>query len=289
MTAANAPTTTYTTLVDADRLAAHLSRWCVVDCRHDLSDPSYGRREYDAGHIPGAFFASIEDDLSGRKTGTNGRHPLPRRDDLVALFRRWGMHDDTQLVAYDAHGGSFAARLWWLARWLGHEKVALLDGGWQAWLAAGLPVSRDPPAHAPGTFTARAPLADCVDAAAVLATRDDAATLLIDARAPERYSGEVEPIDPVAGHIPGAVNRFWQANLADGRFKDAATLRAEFEALLAGRAPRNAIHQCGSGVTACHNALAMEIAGLSGSRLYPGSWSEWIADAARPVAKGRAP
>lgn len=278
-----------TTLVDADELAAHLADWCVVDCRHDLLDLGYGRREYDAGHIPGAFFADIENDLSGAKTGTNGRHPLPRREDLVALFRRWGMNDDTQLIAYDAHGGQFAARLWWLARWLGHERVAVLDGGWQAWLAAGGPSSRELPTRPPGAFTARAPRVEAVDAAHVLATRGDPKTLLIDARAPERYAGEQEPIDPVAGHIPGAVNRFWQANLVDGRFKDPATLRTEYGALLVGRSPRDVVHQCGSGVTACHNLLAMEIAGLPGSRLYAGSWSEWIADPARPVARGRTP
>jgi thiosulfate/3-mercaptopyruvate sulfurtransferase len=282
---------THTTLVSPAQLSAHLddAAWCVVDCRHDLFDHALGRREYDARHIDGAVFGDTETDFAGPKSGQNGRHPLPSRDQIVALFRRWGMSNTTQLVAYDAMGGQFAVRLWWLARWLGHAAVAVLDGGWQAWLAHGGRTSQTVPVRKAGTFEAREPLAHYVDAGFVLAHLGDDRSLVLDARALERYAGEQEPIDPVAGHIPGALNRFWQANLADGRFKSAAELRAELDALLAGRAPGDVIHQCGSGVTSCHNLLAMEIAGLPGAQLYAGSWSEWVADPARPVTRGRNP
>lgn len=281
----------FTTLVGVADLQQHLfdADWCVVDCRHDLMDFDAGLRAYREGHIPNAVFARIEDDLSGPKGPATGRHPLPARDELAAAFGAWGIGNDTQIVAYDAHGGSFAGRLWWLARWLGHEKVALLDGGWQAWLAATNWSSIEEPDRVEGQFVARAPRVTVVDAERVLATRGDAATVLLDARAPERYEGRVEPIDPVAGHIPGALNRFWQTNLEQGRFKTPPQLRSEFEAILAGRAPEHVIHQCGSGVTAAHNVLAMEIAGLSGSALYAGSWSEWIRDPQRPVAIGPQP
>lgn len=281
----------FTTLVTPEQLQAHLfdADWCVVDCRHDLADFALGFREFRAGHIPGATFAHVEEDLAGEITPVTGRHPLPVREHLEAIFREWGINNDTQIVAYDAQGGQFAGRLWWLARWLGHEKVALLDGGWQAWMAATNWSSIEEPDRVEGRFIARAPRVAVVDAERVLATRGDAATVLLDARAPERYEGRVEPIDPVAGHIPGALNRFWQANLEQGRFKSPPQLRSEFEAILAGRAPAQVIHQCGSGVTAAHNVLAMEIAGLSGSALYAGSWSEWIRDPQRPVATGPQP
>lgn len=280
-----------TILVTTEELEAHLfdRDWCVVDCRHDLMDFDAGWRAYQAGHIPGATFASVEEDLSGEKTGRNGRHPLPQREDLVEVFRDWGIDDDTQIVAYDAHGGQFAVRLWWLARCLGHAKVAVLDGGWQAWLAKTNWSSTALPDRSRGAFEAREPLVTVATAAEVLAARTDPATLLVDARAPERFAGRVEPIDPVAGHIPGAINRFWQDNLAarpDGRFKPPQQLRAEFERLLAGRTPAQMVAYCGSGVTSCHHLLAMEHAGLPGARLYAGSWSEWIADPSRPVAKG---
>ena len=281
----------FTTLVTPEQLQPHLfdHDWCVVDCRHDLADFAAGYREYRAGHIPGATFAHIEEDLAGEITPATGRHPLPVPDHLVTILREWGVSNDTQIVAYDAQGGQFAGRLWWLARWLGHERVALLDGGWQAWLAATDWSSIEEPERPEGKFTARASLVSVVDADHVLASRGDATAVLLDARAPERYEGRIEPIDPVAGHIPGALNRFWQNNLEQGRFKSPQRLRAEFDAILAGRAPARLIHQCGSGVTAAHNVLAMEIAGLMGSALYAGSWSEWIRDPARPVAKGPQP
>jgi thiosulfate/3-mercaptopyruvate sulfurtransferase len=268
-----------TTLVTVEQLKQHAQDpdWCIVDCRHDLFDHALGRREYDAGHITGAFFADIENDLSGPKTGKNGRHPLPSREKLVELFRGWGVTNRTQFVAYDAQGSQFAVRLWWLARWLGHDGVAVLDGGWQAWVAASGPTDREVPTRPRGTFEAGAPLAKYVDAAFVRDHIGDKRSTLLDARAAERYAGEQEPIDPVAGHIPGALNRFWQLNLTDGKFKSPAELRAEYEALLAGKSPSEVVHQCGSGVTSCHSVLAMEIAGLPGSQLYAGSWSEWIA------------
>jgi thiosulfate/3-mercaptopyruvate sulfurtransferase len=276
---------TFSTLISAAELAPHLEdpRWAVCDCRHDLADTEAGRRAYAESHIPGARFVHLDADLSAPKTGRNGRHPLP---DPAAFARRLGelgIGDDTQVVAYDASGGYYAARLWWMLRWLGHEAAAVLDGGWNAWTAAGLPVTDKLSGVAPVAFTARLRPALAVDAGGVAAGNP----LLLDARAPNRYRGENETLDPVAGHIPGAGNRFFQLNLdAEGKFKPAATLRQEFGAWLGGSAPRQVTHYCGSGVTACHNLLAMEIAGLAGSRLYPGSWSEWCSDPARPVATG---
>jgi thiosulfate/3-mercaptopyruvate sulfurtransferase len=280
----------FRTLVKVDDLRGHLfdHDWCVIDCRHNLMDFAEGWRLYREGHIPGACFAHIEDDLAGPKTGRNGRHPLPDRDQLVAHFREWGIDNGTQIVGYDAHGGQFAVRLWWLARWLGHERVAVLDGGWPAWLEATQWSSTELPEREPGTFEARPSLVRVTDADAALAAGADTGQLLIDARAAERFRGEQEPIDPVAGHIPGAVNRFWQDNLTSaGTFKPADQLRAEYAALLGGHAASAVTHNCGSGVTACHNVLAMEHAGLGGSALYAGSWSEWVADPARPVAVGK--
>ena len=278
-----------TSLVSVAELKARLSDpdWCVLDCRHDLMDVELGRRQYAQGHVPGALFAGIDDDLSGPKTGANGRHPLPDRERLAAKFGAWGIDSDTQIVAYDASGGQFAVRLWWLARWLGHTRVAVLDGGWPRWLAKTGLSSSATAAPAPGRFTDRPSsmaLAVADDVVRNLGTRE---RLVLDARTPERYRGEQEPIDPVAGHIPGARNRPWQRNLeADQTFKSPQALRQEFEAALGSTPPSRVVHQCGSGVTACHNLLAMEIAGLAGSALYAGSWSEWIADPGRPVATG---
>jgi thiosulfate/3-mercaptopyruvate sulfurtransferase len=285
-------TTNSRMLVSAQQLQQHLSdpAWRVIDVRHDLMDPTAGPHAYAAGHIPGAVFAHIDHDLSGAKTGTNGRHPLPTRAELVQRFRDWGISDDTQIVAYDAQGGQFAVRLWWLARWLGHDHVALLDGGWPHWLAAAGPTSAEVPHHAPGTFTARPSLMPLATATDVLASVRAGERRLFDARLAERYRGEQEPIDPVAGHIPGARNRSWQLNLnADQTFKPPAMLRAEWDAALQGMPPALVIHQCGSGVTSCHSIFAMELAGLPGSSLYAGSWSEWIADPARPVGTGDEP
>jgi thiosulfate/3-mercaptopyruvate sulfurtransferase len=281
----------WTTLIAPDELAEHIDRCLVVDCRHDLADPAAGRRGYDDAHIPGAVFVSMDEQLSVARTGRNGRHPMPSRQQVVDLLAGLGLSDDRQLVVYDTAGGGMAGRLWWMARWIGHDAVALLDGGLAAWIRARYPVTADAPAPRPGgRLTLRAPLAVLADADETGRAAADTARRVIDARPPERYRGELEPIDPVAGHIPGAVNRPWSANLReDGRFKPAPVLRAEFEALLDGRPPQAVVNSCGSGVSACHNLLAMAHAGLPGAALYGGSWSEWIADPSRPIATGPTP
>ena len=278
----------WTTVVSAEDLRARLADCVVVDCRHDLLDPAAGRRSYDEGHIPTARFLDTDTGMSGLKSGTNGRHPFPDRKVLLQTLRQLGISDDTQVVAYDAQGGQIAGRLWCLLRWLGHDAVALLDGDIRAWDAAGFELTRDvPPAPTPGILTDRPSLLQtlAVDQVQQRMKADD--ILIIDARAPDRFNGLIEPIDPVAGHIPGAVNRFHARNLgADNKLKPADVLRQEFETLLAGRDPSTVVHQCGSGISACANLLAMTHAGLDGSTLYPGSWSEWVADPSRPVAKG---
>lgn len=282
----------YDTLIPAENLARHYLEpgWVVVDCRYDLADPAVGRRAYLAGHIPRARFADLNQDLSGGKDGPGGefrgRHPLPAPETFIETLRKWGVNDDTQVVAYDAHGGMFAARLWWMLRWVGHQSAAVLDGGLQAWEAAGLPLSSEVPEPAPeGNASLRPAATSVVEARQVLANLSDGRYTLIDARAPDRFRGENETLDPVGGHIPGARNRFYKNNLqTDGRFKPAAQLRAEFERIVPD--PRATIMQCGSGVSACHNLLAMHWAGLPGAALYPGSWSEWCADRSRPVARG---
>jgi len=287
-------------VVDAASLHAvlHHPDLCILDCRHDLARPELGEQAFLQAHIAGARFAHLDRDLSGPKNPQNGRHPLPERAALAARCAAWGIGERTQVVVYDASEGSFAARAWWLLRWLGHARVAVLDGGWPAWLAAGFPASTAAPALAPTRFTLGPPLQALADLARVIdlaqasvrAGKAPRSPLLLDARAPDRYAGRNETIDPVAGHIPGAVNRFWKDNLdAGGRFKPAAQLRNEFGVLLDGRTAQDCIVQCGSGVTACHNALALHLAGLPGAALYAGSWSQWITDPARPVAIGPAP
>jgi thiosulfate/3-mercaptopyruvate sulfurtransferase len=280
----------YRTLISVDDLRRLLTDpgLVVFDCRHDLMKPDAGAAAYAQSHIPGARFAHSDKDLSGPKTGKTGRHPLPDPALFTAWLGRNGVDAARQVVAYDLAGGASATRLWWMLRhWLGHERAAVLDGGWEAWVAAGAPVTDEAPRVVPASFTGGAPRDVRVDVAYVQAHLNDPEVVVVDARAPERYRGETEPIDPVAGHIPGARNRLYKNNLdSAGRFKPAAVLRAEFEALLAGKRPDQIVHQCGSGVSACHNILAMEIAGLTGSRLYPGSWSEWCADPGRPVARG---
>jgi thiosulfate/3-mercaptopyruvate sulfurtransferase len=282
----------YTTLISAADLAARIDDpdWVVVDCRHDLMNLAFGREAYAAGHLPGAVFADMETELSGPKRGEDGvfrgRHPLPSKDALVDVLRRWGVNDGTQVVAYDAHGGMYAARLWWLLRWIGHEASAVLDGGLPAWQALGQPVTLEAPAaRAPGTIELHAPFVPTVTVAEVLENIESERRTVVDARAADRFRGENETIDPVGGHIPGAKNRFFKDNLHnDGRFKAPEQLREEFSNVIDD--PKEAIMQCGSGVTACHNLLALEVAGLPGAALYPGSWSEWSSDPARPVAKG---
>ncbi len=259
----------------------------LLDCSFDLADATAGESAHAAGHLPGAVYAHLDRDLSGPKAGpgepSRGRHPLPARDQLAATAGAWGLAPGVQVVVYDAQGGPYAARAWWLLQWLGHADVAVLDGGTAAWLAAGGSLSNEVGVAQPQPpYPTQAPAMPTIDAAALQAALGQ--LVLIDARAPERYRGEVEPLDPVAGHIPGAVNRLFKLNLqADGRFKPAAELRAEFATLLQPGQP--VVQQCGSGVTACHNLLAMAHAGLGVAQLYPGSWSEWCSDPTRPVAR----
>jgi thiosulfate/3-mercaptopyruvate sulfurtransferase len=280
----------YRTLLSVADLAAHLEYqdWLVFDCRHDLADPAAGRKAFSEGHVPGARFMHLDEDLSGRVTGRNGRHPLPEREEFARRLAALGVSAQSQVVVCDDGPGMFAARLWWMLRWMGHTKVAVLDGGLAAWRAAGLPLSTAE-RHAPRAAPLAADGLPPVTVDQLQAQIGRGGMLLVDARAAERFRGEDETLDPVGGHIPGAVNRPFRLNLnPDGRFKAAQALRAEWSALLAGRAPEQVIHSCGSGVTACHNLLAMEHAELSGSRLYAGSWSEWCADPARQVARGEA-
>jgi len=278
---------TYDTLIAAAELAAlPAGKVLVVDCRHELADPGKGRHDYLAGHIPGAVFADLDTDLAdlSRVAAGLGRHPLPSAATFSAALGRWGWRPGLQVVGYDAAGGALAAaRLWWLLRLCGVREAAVLDGGLAAWQAAGLPLETAVPVRAPTRVALDYdPRQVILDSAALAAV-----PLLLDARAAPRYRGEVEPIDRAAGHVPGARNRPYTENLgADGRFKPAAALREEFGRLLAGRAPAEVVHMCGSGVTACHNLLAMEHAGLVGSRLYAPSWSGWVSDPSRPVATG---
>lgn len=263
----------------------------VIDCSFDLADPAAGREAYRQGHLPGAFYLHLDNELSGPRNGQNGRHPLPDPDTFAARLRALGVNRDTLVVAYDAQGSMYAARLWWLLRWIGHEAVTVLDGGKNAWVKAGLPVAADPTPEpeTPGNIERGTPLVQTVDAGVVLENLAKPVLLVVDARAPDRFRGENETLDPVGGHIPGAANRFFKDNLTpDGHFRPAAELRADFARVIGQTAPAQTVMQCGSGVTACHNLLALEVAGLSGSALYPGSWSEWCADPARPVATGAA-
>ncbi|USX26175.1 sulfurtransferase [Oxalobacteraceae bacterium OTU3CINTB1] len=281
----------HTTLISAADLSQHLNddKWVILDCRHDLMNPNAGRDGFAIGHIQNAQFANIDTDLSGAKVGADGkfhgRHPLPDRAALIATLRGWGIDDDTQVVAYDAHGGMFAARLWWLLRWVGHPAVAVLDGGLAAWQSQGLPLVTMVVTRSGGTIGDKPSLMHTVTVEDVESNLVTQTRVVVDARAADRFRGENETIDPVGGHIPGAKNRFFKDNLTpDGRFKSAEQLKQEFSPLFA--AAPQAIMQCGSGVTACHNLLALEVAGLPGAALYPGSWSEWCSDPARPVATG---
>ncbi len=278
----------WNTLVQAETLGAKLGEpgLVVADCRVSLADRSAGPRLYAESHIPGAIRVELETDLSDHRKHGQGRHPWPDAADFVARLGAWGIARDTQVVAYDDGDGAFAARLWFMLRVLGHERVAVLDGGWARWTQLGLPVDARVPHPAPVRYAADAfDRARLLDAGAVQA-RLDAGDLLLDARAAPRFRGEIEPLDPVAGHVPGARNRPYAENLADGRFKSPEALRREFEAALEGRDPVHLVAMCGSGVTACHHLLALEHAGLRGATLFTGSWSGWISDPARPVATG---
>ncbi|HCB14647.1 MAG TPA: sulfurtransferase [Gammaproteobacteria bacterium] len=278
---------TYSALIDANTLHVHLAdpQWVVVDCRFSLMDTEAGRRAYQKNHIPGARYAHLDEDLSSPITPMTGRHPLPDPARLAQRLSAWGIGDKVQVVAYDDAGGMLAARLWWLLRWLGHQAVAVLDGGFPVWQRAGLPLTTGLPLIQPVAFLGGPDDRLWVATEQVMVLSPDA--LIIDARSAVRYRGEMEPIDPVAGHIPGSVNLPAEDNLAsDGCFLPFTKLRTRFANALGKYPPAAAVHSCGSGVTACHNLLAMEAAGLSGSRLYAGSWSEWIRDPDRPIAMG---
>lgn len=278
-------------LITAEHLQSRLQEpnLVVLDCRFALDDPTYGARSYGDGHIPGARFADLEHDLSGPKTkGVTGRHPLPEAAAMVNSLRAWGINNDSTVVLYDDGPGAFAARAWWLLTWLGkRDGVFLLDGGLKAWKDAGQALDSDKPADQAGSFTGQ-PDASLLLAAAQLQQRLGSAELtLLDARALPRFRGEVEPLDPVAGHIPGAQCAVFTENLGNnGRFLPAEQLRARFDALRGARPVEELVAYCGSGVTACHNLFAMSLAGYPLAPLYAGSWSEWVTDPARPVAIG---
>ena len=285
---------TFSTLIDASALRELAGKpdVAVIDCRFDMVNPEGGRRAHLAGHIPGARYADLNKDLSAPISPNSGRHPLPLPRDFAATLGRLGIGNATQVIAYDDAGGSFAARLWWLLRWLGHRSVAVLDGGIKAWTSAGgalesgeaKPLPKENPG---GRVSPRADSAAVIDTNDIAAFLTDPGNLLVDARAAERFAGLVEPIDAVAGHIAGAVNHPFSANLApDGRFLPAPDLERLWASRLAGRQAAHLAAMCGSGVTACHNLLSLEVAGLSGAKLYAGSWSEWIRDPNRPVARG---
>jgi len=280
------------TIVSCAELATRLDDpdWRIFDCRFDLAAPARGELAHAETHLPDAFYAHLDRDLSDPITPQSGRHPLPDPDRLCDWLGGHGVSRDTQVVVYDDTGGTMAVRLWWLLRWLGHDRVAILDGGWQAWLQAGLPLQTSPPgAVEAATFEGSPDRQQVVTTETLNRQLQEGgdALQLMDARTAERFRGEAEPIDPVAGHIPGAMNLPLQDNLnQDGCFKSKEALRALYTRALAGRHPDSVVAMCGSGVTACHNLLAMELAGLHGGRLYAGSWSEWIRDPLRPVATG---
>lgn len=277
----------YTTLVQTHKLAEHAGDpgWVIVDCRFDLQNTGLGFEMYQQGHIPGAVYAHMDRDLSGPKTPSTGRHPLPEPEAFIQTLSSWGIDSTKQVVVYDAAGGSYAVRLWWMLRFFGHEAVALLNGGLPLWEREGRPLASGVETNPPAVFTGQMHPEMLVTTEEVEQIRLNPAYKLVDARSAERFHGEVEPIDPVAGHIPGALNRFHGKNLgAHGTLKPADQLRQEFQNLIGETAPGNVVVYCGSGVTSIHHLLAMELAGLPGARLYLGSWSQWIRDPGRPVA-----
>jgi thiosulfate/3-mercaptopyruvate sulfurtransferase len=280
---------TLTTLISTAVLAARLDdpAFAIVDCRFRLDDVAWGEREYTAAHVPGAAYAHLDRDLSGPKTGANGRHPLPDSDALKATLGRLGIASGVQVVAYDQDDGMYASRLWWLLRSMGHDAVAVVDGGLKKWSAEGRPTASGPVTRPPRAFDGSPRPGMAVDAAGVASLAGKPEWRLVDARAPERYRGETEPLDKTPGHIPGAVNHFFQWNLDEsGTFKSPEALRARLSESLGDVPPDHLICYCGSGVTTCHNLLALEHAGFKGAMLYPGSWSEWSSDPSRPVGLG---
>lgn len=283
----------WSTLISAAALHEHLhdGNLVIVDCRFELGKPEAGRLAYKTAHLPGAVYAHLDEDLSSAITAQSGRHPLPDIKTFSATLGRWGIDSSKQVIAYDADNGAMAAaRLWWLLRWLGHQQVAVLDGGIKHWQASGLEVTSSSFDPVQRVFTAQVNSEMLVAADEVAQRAAQTDWCVLDARAAERYAGEVEPLDPVAGHVPGALNHPFAGNLtSDGRFLPKSTLRTQFTNTVGATTPRHIINMCGSGVTACHNVLALEYAGLHGSKLYAGSWSEWSKDRDRPVATGRKP
>ena len=282
----------YSALISCSDLARNLNNqdWVIVDCRFDLSNPEFGRQAYYKSHLPGAVYAHLEEDLSGQVTrGLSGRHPLPSAESLAVKLGNWGIDNSCQVVAYDAAGGSMAAaRFWWLLKWLGHERVAVLDGGWPAWVKANLAVTSEVAAYRSRRFFPRLITGLTVDATELISGESAKEWIIIDVRSPERFRGEVEPIDPVAGHIPGAVNAPYTSNLdEDGFFLTPEELRMKYQSLLGNKPVEKTVFYCGSGVTAAHSLLALFHAGFGMARLYPGSWSEWITDPHRPVSTGQ--
>ena len=279
----------HTTLVSTDVLAEQLgdSTWLIADCRYNLNEESWGRVEYEAAHVPGAVFVDVAHDLAGPRTGTNGRHPLPTIDDMAATFGRLGIADDIQVVAYDQDAGAYASRLWWMLRYLGHDAVAVLDGGFAKWTREARPVRGGIQTRTLARFTPRPRKEMRVTVDETLTHLGDPSVLLIDARSPDRYAGRPDPLDTIYGHIPGARNRYYRNNVSDpGTLRSGQELKADFEQVLAGIPANQVVMYCGSGITACHNLLAMEHAGLAGARLFAGSWSEWESDPNRPIERG---
>jgi thiosulfate/3-mercaptopyruvate sulfurtransferase len=279
-------------LIDAQSLQEHLGQpgWVVVDCRFNLLQPSAGRAAYDRAHVPGARYADLDRDLARPPSAAEGRHPLPAPATFAAKLGEWGISESDAIVAYDEGSGAIAARLWWLLHWIGHRQSFVLDGGFAAWEQARLPLEDLQPSWQPQRYAAPTRTARAVVLTSELTARQAAGDLLVDARAAPRYRGEQEPIDPVAGHVPGAQNRPFSSNMSEeGRFRPPAELRNELLELLAGREPSRLIAMCGSGVTACHLLLALSVAGLEGGALYNGSWSEWVRDPSRPVRTGAEP
>jgi thiosulfate/3-mercaptopyruvate sulfurtransferase len=279
----------YTTVITPKQLEPHLDKvnWAIFDSRFDLLQPQWGEEQYMIEHIPGSVYVHLDHDLSAPKNGLNGRHPLPEIEVISGFFSKVGIDNDTQVIIYDSRGGGIAARLWWMLKYMGHKEAAVLDGGFPEWKRLGLPVRAHREVRVPKQFKPQLNPDKLVFAAEVLERISRGTGLIIDSRAPERYRGEEEPFDPVAGRIPGAANRFWQTNLdANGCFKDQDVLRVEFDSLCDGIAPSDTIVYCGSGVTGCHNVLSMSHAGIQDVRLYGGSWSEWSSDPSRPIATG---
>jgi thiosulfate/3-mercaptopyruvate sulfurtransferase len=278
----------HTTLITADTLAAHLDRCAVIDCRYDLKDETWGHARYLESHVPGAVYASLSHDMSAAPDGTNGRHPLPSPEAMASTFSRLGIGPGVQVVAYDQDDGRYASRLWWMLRYMGHEAAAVLDGGFARWTSEGRPVRSGEEVRPRASFAGQPRAGARLHVDDVERLLGDPTIVLVDARAPERFEGTNETLDPAAGHIPGAVNHFYQSNVgAGGTMLPPEQLRERFRTVIGDRRPDQVVMYCGSGVTACHNLLAMEHAGLPGARLYPGSWSEWSSDPARPTEKGR--